>query len=392
MPVPAEPPPGAADVWSAPEAAPADDATAPADAEAASGGEEADAADDGATRAPAALEDPAVLEASCRKGDVAACLRGADLWAAGVAGGGADEARARTLWGRACERRHPEGCRLQAESLLAGDEGSGDGRRGVRLLDRACELGSLVACAGLAERYLRGDGVRPDVYQSLLRFQRACNGGYAGACVAMQAARGLAETFDLPLPRPRDPPVPERVPAAETVCPPLFRRAAASGGGRLDRGLRGLSVAALAAVFPASATRGWSCAAGAAREPAAGAGAPVVEGSCRGPQGLTVGIAVRDRYLECTLQPGTGAAMLAAAAPGGGERTSLRVGAVDAVLIDPGGSPRLELWLADRCELIVTGGDGAPADDLRTVAAGFIGPSALGGICALREGEGLVAE
>jgi len=374
------------------EAAPADVTAEPDEAEGPEDAATDEAAGDDALDAPAPAEDPAALESACRKGDLAACLRAANVYAEGFSGDDADEERARTLWGRACERKHPEGCRLQAESLLAGGSASRDGRRAMRLLDRACELGSLVACTGLAGRYLRGDGVRADVYQSLLRFQRACNGGYAGACVEMQSARGLAETFDLPLPRPRDPAAPQHQPAAETVCPPVFRRAAASGGESLDHGLRGLPVAELVSAFPGRAAGDWVCTVGGSPAGVPGAGQVGVDGTCRNAGGASVDVVLRDWYLECTLQPGTGAAMLAAVLPGDGEHAALRVGGVDAVLIESTPSPHVRLWLADRCELVLTAGNEATAEDLRTVATGALDLPALGRICARREGEGLPTE
>ncbi|MBI5490235.1 MAG: sel1 repeat family protein [Deltaproteobacteria bacterium] len=383
----ATPAPAAPDAAVPLDAARADEAAAFADAEAGEAVAPLDATAAVASEPLLPAEDPAVLESDCRKGDLSACLRAASWYAAGLAGLEAGQAHARTLWQRACERKHPEGCRRLAQSLLAGEGSSSDVRRGTRLLDQACELGSLVACAGLAGRYFHGDGERVDIYQSLLRFQRACNGGYAGACVAMQAARRFAETFDLPLPRPRESAPPARPPAPETACPSSSFPTPAPAVERLDGGLLPIPPDRLRACLPGPPgprvpPAGWSCAAAAEVDAAA-----VARATCAR-QGAAVTVAILDHYRDCTLQPGTGAAILAARLPAGVERTSLRLGGLDAVVLEAGARSELRLWLADRCELVVGAGNGATEEDLRALAAAA-DLQALRTICAWREGEGL---
>ena len=66
------------------------------------------------------VEDLSAAEAACRAGDLGACLRAANRHAEGLFGQMPDEAKARSLWQRACERKHPEACRRLALRTLGG--------------------------------------------------------------------------------------------------------------------------------------------------------------------------------------------------------------------------------------------------------------------------------
>jgi len=326
---------------------------------------------------------------ACDRGDPSACVRAADALAEGLSGAPQDPARARELYALACENGRGDACRRLALLKLAAPVGRDEGRAAAGLLDRACNLGFLDACATLGDVYLRGTEVPLDVYQGLLRLQRACVDGYAGACVSIKNVRQLAESYDLPLPRAfPSTAVPAQPPLPEAACPPLFLVTTATGGGeRLDRGLRPIPPAALLAALPESIPD-WTtvdrraAAAGEAGRRAGGAWATYRSSE------RTVQVSVVDQFLNCTLQPGTGAAMLAARpAPESPGPVAIELDGQPAARRASTGGDELEIWLGDRCTLVFSAAPPATEEDLRA-AASRVDFARLRRECARREAPG----
>jgi TPR repeat protein len=337
---------------------------------------------------PREAADLARLERLCGEGDGLACLRAASVLAEGRFGTASDPPRAARLWQRACGQGRAEGCRRLGIFRLTAAGDAARTSEGIDLLDRSCELGSLVACVALGDLHLHGAGIAMDVYRSLLAYQKACNGGYAGACVAVQGARQLAESYDLPLPRVREPESPKQPPAPETVCPPLLDGALDAGGGeRLDRGLRPLAAETLAAAMPAEIP-GWTLAARGAVEDRIAEQRGAAAWTSWTSDGRTVAVVVRDRLGDCTLQPGTGTAMRTLHEAFTSPPRAVRCAGLDAAVVDGAAGRELRLWLGDRCTVVVRGGGAAGDEDLKAVVE-RLELAALGRACARREGDGL---
>jgi hypothetical protein len=333
-------------------------------------------------------DDLAKLERLCNDGDGLACLRAADVVAECWVSTRPEPGRAARLWQRACGQGRAEGCRRLGLSRLDAADAAATAEDGIDLLDRSCELGSLVACAALGDDHLHGTGTPVDVYRSLLAYQKACNGGYAGACVAVQAARRLAESYDLPLPRVREPEPPKKTPWPENVCPSLLDGALDAGDGPpLDHDLLPLAAETLAAAIPAEVP-GWTSTvrgeveAGAADQRDAAAWATWTS------EGRTIEVVVRDRRSDCTLQPGTGTAMRSFREAFTPPPRLVRLAGLDAALVDGAAGRELRLWLGDRCTVVVRGAAPATDDDLQTLAE-QLALAPLEHACARREGEGL---
>lgn len=133
-----------------------------------------------------------------------------------------DDARAASLYERACEHRDARGCALLGWSFEEGLHAPRDlaraaalyqrgcdetllgahlacvhlgnalvtGRgvaqhvaRAVAAYERACELGEPVACQNLAEHLLSGEGIAPDAERARAMLHRACAGGGEKSCV-----------------------------------------------------------------------------------------------------------------------------------------------------------------------------------------------------------------
>ncbi|MBN1774548.1 MAG: sel1 repeat family protein [Deltaproteobacteria bacterium] len=314
------------------------------------------------------LQEPAALERACRRRDWAACVALADRLADGPAGE-RDEARADELYVRACDQgRRGDACRrLGLRRLRAGSTPAG-GREAAARLEQACNAGFLDACEVLGALQVRGEWVPCNVYVGLQRLQRACNAGYAAACATVRTFREVAESYDLPLPRAVGPePVePGKEPAAEAVCPALFHGAAAVAFfEHLDRDLVRLSPAALAEALP-EAVEGWTVERGPVRD-----GDSFLRGTVVGARFVAgdraVELVVRDRVSECTLQPGTGAAMLERTGRGAEDRRTVRVRGEPAVLAGPRAARVLTWWVAERCEVRWTASN-VPDDRLLELA------------------------
>ena len=334
------------------------------------------------------LRDRAALEQACRRRDWPACTALADRLADGPAEE-RDEERADGLYARACEQgRRGDACRRLGLRRLRAASTPATGREAVERLEQACAADYLDACATLGEVLVRGEQAPRDVYVGLQRLQHACLRGYAAACVATRGLREIAESYDLPLPRAVGPePVkPGKEPPAEAVCPALFHGAAAVAvRERLDGGLARLAPAALATALP-GAVEGW-----AVERTAVPDGDSFPRGTAVGARfvagdGGVVNLVVRDRAAECTLQPGTGAAMLERTGRGVEGRSAVRVGAEPAVLFGPPGARTLVLWVADRCEVRATA-TGVSDERLRALA-GALDLAALRRECGRREGDG----
>ena len=330
------------------------------------------------------LRELAALEQACRRRDWVACVALADRLADGAAEE-RDEARADGLYARACEQgRRADACRRLGLRLLRAAATPAAGRAAELRLEQACAGGFLDACTALGEAKVRGERVPRDVYVGLQRLQGACNAGHAAACATARALRETAESYDLPLPRavPPKPVVPGKEPTAEVVCPARFHGAAAVAAlERLDGGLVRLSPEALAEALP-EAVDGWSV-----ERPAVSEGDSFPRGTAVGARFVaderSVELVVRDRATECTLQPGTGAAMLARTGRGVAGRRAARVRGEPAVLAGPSEARVLSCWIAERCEVRLTGS--GVSDDRLLELARALELAALRRECARRE-------
>ena len=327
---------------------------------------------------------------ACKRDNGAACERAANVLEEGLDGNERDEARAMRLYDAACAANRCDACRRLAGLVLAGEPRPPDEARGVRFLEAGCRLGCLVACTQLGDVLLAGEHVQADAYQALQRYQQACTAGYPGACLAIVRARTIAESFDLPLPRAfPSPPTPQtKPPTPEAACPPLFHITTATGGGeRLNHGLRPVPLETLRAALVAAVAE-WT----AGERSAADAG---VAGRRTGAAWATyrsgnkvVDVAIADQFVNCTLQPGTGRALLSGPAlPGSPAPVPVEVGGVAGVVRDAGAGRTLTLWLGDRCEVTVAAGAPATDEDLAAVAAG-LELRTLASACARREAPG----
>jgi hypothetical protein len=336
------------------------------------------------TEAPLVVpRDLAALERECARREQQACVALADRLADGPLAE-RDAARADELYARACEHgRRSDACRRLGLRLLRRASSPAAGRAAELRLEQACAGGFLDACATLGEAKVRGERLPQDVYVGLQRLQRACNAGHAAACAVTRTLRAPADSFDLPLPRAVAPkPVEEgQGPDALAVCPALFHGAAVvAPDERLDGELAPLDPAELAAALPA-APDGWSAAA-----PATGDDPAVARGTVVGRRWTagerSVELVLRDRAPDCTLQPGTAAAMLERTGRAAEGRRTAQVRDAPAVLAGPLAARTLTWWVAERCELRLTGA-GVPDDELRALAA-LPDAGALRRVCARR--------
>ncbi|NMC70486.1 MAG: sel1 repeat family protein [Myxococcales bacterium] len=330
------------------------------------------------------LRDRPALERACRREDWAACVALADRLADG-AEAERDEVRADEIYGRACDQgRRADACRRLGLRRLRRASTPAAASAAAERLERACAAGYLDACATLGELLVRGEQVPRNVYVGLQRLQHACHGGYAAACAATRGLREIADSYDLPLPRaiPPEPVEPEKKPPAEAACPALFHGASAvASGERLDGGLAWLAPSRLAAALPET-VEGWVVEPAPPRD-----GDSFLRGTVAGARlvagGAVVELVVRDRATECTLQPGTGAAMLERTGRGTEGRRPVEVHGEPAVLAGPPEARVLVLWVADRCDVRWTA-SGVPDDRLLALARSM-DPGVLRRECARRE-------
>ena len=220
--------------------------------------------------------------------------------------------------------------------LLTASRDPAELERGTAAMVRACELDQLYACAAAAAQ-IGEDPARADEAAAMRR--KACEGGYAVSCDP-----GVVPS--------REPP--ERLPAPEAVCPGSFHWSTSnSGGPRVHSSLSQLEHTALLAATPTelpgyTTERRGSSPAGWAGTRTSSVWADYVADDRR------VSVSIVDRAPDCTLQPGTGAAMLEQAIADGRGRPTEVAGAVAIVINTGPTSLTLSAWVADRCTVSIT--------------------------------------
>lgn len=273
--------------------------------------------------------------------------------------------RALKLYDWACEAGSAFAC-AEAGRLAQLDPNEEIRTRAPGLLSRACEGGHLHACL-VASRTLSGEDA------ASMR-ARACSGGYLRSC-------------DPGVKRGRKPPA--APPRAEDVCPGAFRVSARSGGGprlhpagvQLDH--EGLLIALPSDVPGYQSEARSSSPAGEAGKRTAVAHAQLVD---QDQAARRVSMTLLDLAADCTLQPGTGAAMQAHAIAQGASTHEL--GEHPAALREREGHQQLYAWVTDRCALEIDAAEHSREQLLEL--ARYVNLRALGQLCRARE-EGLRA-
>jgi hypothetical protein len=325
---------------------------------------------------PREILDEARTEAkNCDAGDAQQCRALANRYEEGI-GAPRTRDRAIALYRRGCGQGLGHHC-LLGGWLLTATRDDAELASGIDLLGQACELDQLQGCVAAATALSREEPA-PTAKIAELR-AKACRGGYAIACedgVTMTTVANAA------------------MPSAEAACPVSFYQTMSQGGGpRLHGTDAQLDHEAMLATIPAEAPeftteRRSSTPAGQAGTRTSVATAEFVRGASR------VSLAIIDRAPDCTLQPGTGAAMMASVvAERGGRSVAVATNAdeLPAVVVGPiAGSEGLPdtlgltVWVGDRCSVSWTG-SGVTEAELLTLA-GHLNWMGLTELCKQRPG------
>jgi hypothetical protein len=281
---------------------------------------------------PSEILDEARAEAKrCDSGDASGCRALANRYETGI-GAPSERARAIGLYDRGCADSLGYHC-LLGGWLATATRDVEERARGLDLLRRACELDHLHGCVSAAALVSSEGGAAE---AASLR-AKACRGGYTIAC-----DEGVE-------------PAPATVtPSPEAACPAMFHWTVRTGG---DPGLHEvidqLDHEAMLATIPESLAgftteRRTSTSAGQAGTRLTSAAAGFAKGESR------ISLSLIDQALNCTMQPGTGAAMVASTKEQGGRAREVHefpAVAVGPTLVSP---LALTVWIADRCELTMS--------------------------------------
>jgi hypothetical protein len=309
----------------------------------------------------------------CDAGDQRGCRALGNRYEEGI-GAPPDRARALALYRRGCDKGSAYDCTL-AGWLLTATRDADELAQGIEALRRACELDQLHACVSAAA-LLQGDQAAADEVAALRA--RACRGGYGIACDA-----GIEPSTQA-----------QPTPSAHAVCPANFHWSTSqSGGPRLHGTMAQLDHEAMLAAIPTTlpgleATHRSSTPAGRAGTRTAVASAEFEHGE------QSVSLTVIDRAADCTLQPGTGAAMVDFVSEDrGGQK--LEYDGWPAVLGASKGGPEatgeilgLTIWVADRCSVSVAA-IGLDEPRIRSVAEHF-DLDGLRTLCSQRPQSGML--
>ena len=102
-----------------------------------------------------------------------------------------DEAKARTLYERACTQGLAFGCRNLAVLVASGRGGPKSDVRALELYHIACERGDGPSCYAAAERHLTGQGVVADVVKGKSLLHQACQRGHEPGCDRLRILGGI---------------------------------------------------------------------------------------------------------------------------------------------------------------------------------------------------------
>jgi uncharacterized protein len=134
------------------------------------------------------------LDASCVAGDIAACVRLGDMYAAGK-GVPRDPARAERAYQRACDGGVADLCNTLGEIVERTGSIEGGMPRAEQLYQKACEGGSSAGCLNLG----LAAAAREDKVRAFALYERSCQGGWAPGChqVAVSYEQGDGVTKDV---------------------------------------------------------------------------------------------------------------------------------------------------------------------------------------------------
>jgi hypothetical protein len=318
---------------------------------------------------------------ACDGGDARACFNLANKYEEGI-GVPRDMAYAHGIYARLCDRGRGLACHRLGELLLWDSGPPKDEPRALRLFGQACDLGFAGSCAELGDFHAYGRHAEADLGAALRWHARACTIGYHAACFAHLDASTRAESQGVPVPEAPGPPTGEvPAPEPEAACPALFRETTAAGGGpRLDRGLDEVPPETMLRALP-EAIDGWECGErGSWHGGVAGTMSGAARQTCRAGE-RSADFAIYDMFMNCTLQPGTGAVMTGLP---GNDRREVVVAGLPAAVRTLGASRTLTIWIRDRCEVAVSGGPPATDEDL-VALAGRIDFDLLRAECAKRD-------
>lgn len=131
--------------------------------------------------AATARRPPAEQEQGCAAGQLAECSALGDRYASGD-GVSVDRARARDLYGRACDGGLAEACLTLAGAHLAGSLGPRDPAAAVTAMGRACEAGHATSCAHAGLMLSMPSEVARDDARARGFLTRGCEAELAPAC------------------------------------------------------------------------------------------------------------------------------------------------------------------------------------------------------------------
>ena len=92
------------------------------------------------------------------------------------------KAKARELYGKACEAGELTACRALGQLMILGEGGDKDPKQARTLFDKACEGGDGAGCFALAIAHQKGLGGKKNKKKAKELKQKACDAGFKDAC------------------------------------------------------------------------------------------------------------------------------------------------------------------------------------------------------------------
>lgn len=147
--------------------------------------------------AAAPCADGAACEAACKKREIAACARGAELYLDGVNGHALDHRKSFQLAKRACDAGYGHGCALLGLHYQDGLGTAYAPKRAIAVYEKGCRAKAGVACYNLASMYYGAHGVVADsakgdalVATARKHWEAACHGDEPRWCTNLAFLEG----------------------------------------------------------------------------------------------------------------------------------------------------------------------------------------------------------
>jgi TPR repeat protein len=136
-------------------------------------------------------DDVALCERECERGSADRCRRLAATYALGQ-GVEKDEARATSLYAKACDMKDAPACVFAGQMNEYAHGVQKDDTAAARFYERACDQGWAAGCYNFAIMLEHGRGVPTDRPKAGSLYQVACTAGAKGACVKASEILGMS--------------------------------------------------------------------------------------------------------------------------------------------------------------------------------------------------------